>query len=129
MNIEGGFRGQGVHRIAAALLVTVLAFGLLFGVSGLSGAAADPIDFDHACSIRAIAGSPGQAADLAGKLQIDLYRISVFSKFNLRIPRKRSAYTIPIPIRLSLILKRLKRYIIRTRSSLTGRGWHRRRQS
>lgn len=76
MNIEGGFRGQGVHRIAAALLVTVLAFGLLFRVSGLSGAAADPIDFDHACSIRAIAGSPEQAADLAGKLQIDLYRIA-----------------------------------------------------
>lgn len=76
MNIEGGFRGQSVHRMMAALLVTVLAFGLLFGVSGLSGAAADSIDFNHACSIRAIAGSPEQAADLAGKLQIDLYQIA-----------------------------------------------------
>lgn len=76
MNIERTCQNQKVHRILTAFLVSVLAFSLFLAVPGLSGAAADPMDWNHACSLRALAGNEAQMADLKDKLQIDLYQIA-----------------------------------------------------
>lgn len=76
MNIERTARNRKVCRGAGVFLAAALVFGLIFAAPGLSGEAADPIDLNKRCSLKALAGSPEQEKELAGKLRVDLYRIA-----------------------------------------------------
>lgn len=76
MNIKCTFRNQTAYRLMSALLAFALVFGLSVAAPKISGEAADPIDFNRTCSLKALAGSPEQAEELAGKLRIDLYQVA-----------------------------------------------------
>lgn len=76
MNIKFTFRNQAAYRLMSVLLAFALVFGLSVAAPKISGEAADPIDFNRRCSLKALAGSPEQTEELAGKLRIDLYQVA-----------------------------------------------------